>query len=215
MGWKGESRRHSLARKGIATSGIPKISTSFRYTDANADRVVKGKISPIFELDLSDYNLPFIVNLHENPEYHDRRKGKAYEVIVMNVDKYLEACVQGSRDGEIYIEQDKIKRIEKGVAKGNKLPMPYLEYSAFYSEHADKMKASFGQEGIHRAVVSKSMGHNWIPVVVIYPSEVDNFEIAKDKMSWTVSRSIDMSKVRTEEERRKEYEKKHGEHWYL
>ena len=86
MTWKGESRRHSLARRGIKTTGRPLRSNGELRFPEDIDRATQRAImergfSPYFELDLTKYNLAFISMMAEDPRYYDRRKEKAFDVL--------------------------------------------------------------------------------------------------------------------------------------
>lgn len=191
MSWKGESRRHSLARKGIKTAN-PKMI-------AMGDSRTKSDASPYFEMDLSLYNLPFIVDLHEEPEYNDRRREKTHEVILMTVDEYLEAIeVAKPKSIQIHIHDFKTDPIMKDMEKGDKFSMPFLEYDFTYGS------PTFRQEGIHRSVASRKLGQNLIPVVVVYPSTVAKHRKVRNLMSDFIVGSIDKTKIRTKEQRRQE-----------
>ena len=205
-GWKGESRRHSLARKGIATLDSKKFNVS--------KFIAEGKASPYFEIDLSKYDVPFVVDLYEDPEYNDRKREITYEVIFMTTDEYIDAIKHGD-SRELKVFDFKLDPIKKDMSKGHKFPMPYLEYAWSYGLFYDELKPHFRQEGIHRSIASKELGYEHIPVIVIYPTTIEKFNVVRGRMSNNILNSINMSKVRTEEERQKEYEKKYGEHWYL
>lgn len=201
-GWHGDSRLHSLARKGISTAqgckGTIKRSRGIEQMPSN--------ISPYFDLDLSNHTLPFIQDLHEEPEYNDRRRQHTHQVIYLTTDEYLEAIKIGTKQS-IYIGDEKLNPILKDMKKGDKFSLPYLEYRMGFS------KARLGQEGIHRSMASKQLGHDVIPVIVIYPSTVEKFDEIKHLFSSKVLNSIDKSKIRTHEQRRREYEKIYGERW--
>jgi len=201
MSWKGESRRHSLARKGIKTAQQPMIASAMNRSQSDT--------SPYFDMDLSEHNLPFIADLHEDPEYNDRRRERTHEVILMTSDEYLQAIDVGSKGRSIQIHDFKLDPIKEDMEKGDKFSMPFLEYDMGYS------KPILRQEGIHRAVASKEMGHELIPVVVVYPSTIGKYRKVSMLMSDLIAGTIDKTKIRSKEQRRQEYEKIYGERWDL
>lgn len=206
MGWKGESRRHSLSRKGIKTAqskGNIKRAKGLENTPSN--------ISPYFDLDLSNYNFRFIRDIYEDPEHNDRINERTHEIIFITTDQYLDAIKKGRGDEEIYFSQSKIDKLKMDMIKGDKFAMPYLEYSVLYWD--GKPKSSFGQEGIHRAVASKQLGHDTIPVVVIHPTTKEKFDIVNYDMTIKVLFELDGRKINTHEERKQKYEVKYGKHW--
>ena len=211
-GWRNESRRHSLARYGIKTA-----NGKLRYNRTTDPEVISASerkgIPPFFRMDIENYNFPFIARIYEDPEYFDRREGKVMDIVMMPVDAYHDAVIMGNNLDGMVFSDEKIKSIKQGIAEGNKFYIPYLEYSTMHYD--GKLKPYFGQEGNHRALVSKELGYPYIPVIVVYPSKLKEFEVARDLMTGQVMLSIDMNKVRTDEERREQFEQKYGRTWNL
>ena len=200
-GWKGESRRHSLARKGIKTG-----DSSIKNIKCKGEIVTPSNASPFFEYDLSKHNLPIIRDLFEDPEYNDRRRNRTYDVILMTTDEYLDAIRFGSKQ-KIQVLDFKLNPIIKDMEKGDKFSMPFLEYDMSYG------KPFLRQEGIHRTIASKDLGYELIPVVVIYPSTVADYRKISYMISDDIKSKLDKTKIRSHEERRQDYETKYGRRW--
>ena len=210
-GYHGHSREHGLHSKGIKTkSSGCKPQPKSRVSRGLEDR--PNNASPYFDYDLSNYNFPFIRDIYEEQEYNDRINERTHEVIFITTDEYLKA-IKEAKDVDPYVFEKKVEAIKKDMEKGDRFAMPYLEYRVLYWD--GKPSSTFGQEGIHRAIASKQLGHEVIPVVVIYPSTKEKFDVVHKNISVKVLLKLDLSKVRTHEERRQEYEKKYGKHWNL
>lgn len=209
-GWYGNSQKHSLASRGI------KSSLDIRYSKGTEPEVIsvlerKG-IPEFFRTDIENYNFSFISDIYKNPENYLRR-GKTLDIVMMPVSAYIRAVEMGNNLDYIDFMESKIESIEEGIEDGAKFHIPYLEYSVLYWD--GKPYPRFGQEGLHRAYVSKKRGYSYIPVILVYPAEEEEFKITRKDMTGTVILSVDMDKVKTEEERKKFYSEKYGRYWNL
>ena len=171
-GWKGESRRHSLARKGIKTG---KANGGY----AKGQEMTPTE-HPYFNLDKHD--IPNVIEFMVNTDYWNEKRDMDYKIVWMPVEEYEKAIEKGfnkdlfwsGKEQLDYPIRDRItgEHLAKimDIMESNKMPMPFISYWVHNKfEEPSYKKINFGQEGHHRAVASGELGEPIIPVVVIYP----------------------------------------------
>jgi len=84
-------------------------------------------------------------------DYMARVKGLVGEIFYMTPDEYLEKIPTAGKT------PSSIEYMKSKIAKGEKLPMPWLDYSG----------SSLSQEGRNRAYLAKELGIDKIPVLVV------------------------------------------------
>ena len=113
---------------------------------------------------ISDYDNLMKGNLNSVPnEWRDYSS----EVVNISPDDYLKlvADLQNtSYEQQLsYIDNNKVKRYMNDMSNGDRFPMPYINY------------ATKDQEGRHRALASKRLGDDTIPVLIVKGGDsVDN-----------------------------------------
>ena len=147
----------------------------------------KTKSCPRFKF--NTYDVPFIADIMENPEYQARAKGRRLKVVWMSPVEYDEAITHGfrakckdkddlcwKRQIRARISQDNLDKIKK-LMRTRPFNMPYLEYSHWVDGwHPDEEHIGFSQEGHHRMVAAEQLGAKKIPVVVVFPSRHVEFQ---------------------------------------
>ena len=129
-GWHKHPKEHALASRGIESK---------RFSNST--------------------DIPFYDTSIREPDDFTRREAQRGKIVYMSPEKYMEesAKIQKSPIEEQYqrVSPIYVKRYKERSLKGEKMPIPYLDYSRKE------------QEGRHRAVVSKELGEKEIPVVVV------------------------------------------------
>jgi hypothetical protein len=178
-GWRLESARHSLARRGIETKGIekdPQRMWNVRVA-AHADATQK-ELQP-FALKHKDvkegagetYQYDVLGQFYGEDRggekvgklYQRYYKGRKAEIVWMTPDEYFEKVNLGIK-GKGYehdiregLGEKGIKKYADAMRKGDKFAMPWLEYR----------KGKYdGHEGKHRVAAAKLLGIKKIPVVI-------------------------------------------------
>lgn len=193
-GWRNESHRHRLAGMGIKTSNNMIVFSSSGLSE-----------NKYFKLDTG---LPVHQNMMENPEYFRKNKGIQWKIIWLTSDEYEDAIEKGFREesrllrGEIIPIQEIRERILpehlekiKGIMvdlenKGEGIEMPNLRYSTHYGYRSEIKKPFFDQEGHHRAVASRELGENLIPVFIEYPTDQEDIELIEQYMTEDIKRKV-------------------------
>lgn len=103
-------------------------------------------------------------NYKDLKEYFAKVKGMIGEVVYMAPDEYLSKIPYQPRS------QTSIDYMKKKIKSGEKLPMPYLDYSG---------PGRVSQEGRNRSYLAKELGIEKIPVLVVknYKDDIQNIEI--------------------------------------
>jgi len=128
-----------------------------------------------------DTGLPFSTMYSDEPlevchkvtkrEYARFEKGKEGTIEYISPDDYIDKCAEGFNKSrkEILLQRDEkvVDRLVKLLKKGTKLYMPFLDYVG-----------GFDQEGLHRAMASKQLGIESIPVLVIKKADYTSDELA-------------------------------------
>jgi len=168
MSWKGESRRHSLARRGIRT-----VARNMRSKGEMRDIINH----PYFQAFKSD--IPHLID----PEYYAEWKNQKFKIVYMPVEEYENAIRLGfwkydgvyssdNTDLRKRLSKENIDYIKRDMLSGNKWTPPQLYYKVYCEfGEPDDCQSSFSQEGHHRAVASEELGESLIPVMIIYPTE--------------------------------------------
>ena len=178
MGWKGESRRHSLSRKGIKTNidDTKRLSVRNFVARGNNDLID----NPFFTQERN--TVPHLAE----PKYYEKYKNQKFTIIYMTISEYEEAIKKGFDNKQISdirsrIKPESVEWIKSDIMRGNKYSPPSLYYYA--TEYSGDISGTFGQEGHHRAVASEELGKSIIPVMVLYPArhteEVTKFMTSK------------------------------------
>lgn len=168
QGWHRESRRHSLARRGIRT-----VPGNMRSRGEPKD-IINHPYFQAFKK-----NIPHLLE----PSYYADWKNERFKIVYMPVKEYENAIrlgfwkdqgIRRANNDELRkrLFRENIDYIKKDMLLGNKWTPPQLYYKV-YCEHgdSDECYASFGQEGHHRAVASEELGERIIPVMIVYPTE--------------------------------------------
>ena len=102
-----------------------------------------------------------IKDMVKNPKYFESEKDKAFDIVSMSPDEYLDksAGILGISKDELEARMLKGDRLESmmdlATKQDDKIQMPYLDYT------------TGGQEGNHRAMVAKQLGVEQMPTMVI------------------------------------------------
>lgn len=194
QGWKGESHRHRLAGMGINTN----------------DRMIifSSNGQPRNKYFKMDTGLPIHQNMMENSEYFRKNKEIQWKIIWITADEYEEAISKGFKEESMLLRRkyipdaqirqrilpehlEKIKNIMIKLEKeGSGIAMPHLRYSTHYGYNSDIKKPYFDQEGHHRAVASKELGEEMIPVFIEYPTEPNDIELVEQYMTQDIKRKL-------------------------
>ena len=179
MTWKGESRRHSLARKGIKTAN-GQCKMNFHYDQNSIFNEINSELNRLMGINFNDikYNMK-IKKINMTLEQYNECINKAHNEIYGS-DHYFE-----------YIPESKnIDHINKKVLSGNIFNTPYLFYHKLV-EPIDQsldpednfwINYAFIQEGFHRLYVSEQHGCKSVEVIVIYDKNIN--EIDKLMPTW-------------------------------
>ena len=115
-------------------------------------------------------DMPYYDSMMKNPEYFKRNKGVTYKIKYMSPDEYLDKCYEihcqryiemgktpptKERYMRFAIEESLAKKYADLMKKGEKFPIPVLDYNIM------------NQEGRHRAYAAKLLGVKEIPVLVV------------------------------------------------
>lgn len=151
QGWRHESYRHSLARRGIKTNYTINTPTT---TIQNPD--------PHLYFDITDTDMPYYDDMIKKPEYFERAKAKKSKIIYMTPDEYMSRVAEQQGTTVQYqwdsIIEAKLQRLRDFISEGNKMPLMTIENT----EH------SHTQEGRHRAQIAKELGLKEVPVLVVW-----------------------------------------------
>jgi len=186
-GWRNESHRHSLSARGIKT--VP------RKNFMGSRGVPSSRFFKFYT------NIPMYDEILDNPVYFREQKGYTGEIVWMSPDEYIEAVDKGFRGT---MSSDEVKRVEDRIipkyvetAKAvmleledeGKVAMPLLDYG--FRNGFRGIRPDFNQDGHHRAVASKLLGEELIPVFVKYPSDKEKFGIVMNYITpkvWSLIR---------------------------
>lgn len=170
VGWRFESTRHALASYGINTTYEPlgKYEEDYFYPRMDEKRI---KIWESWDEELQNNFVPitgmgFYDDCIGKKEDFERRKGKTYEIIYMNPERYKEIVVdrlKRKHKEDYYPGMAWDSAIDEGVIKelkqaDDRFPMPTLEYDGDY----------FSQEGRHRTELMIEKGIDKMPVYVVW-----------------------------------------------
>lgn len=165
--WKGESRRHSLSRKGIKTNvdKTKRLSVRNFVARGNTDLVE----NPFFTQERN--TVPHLAE----PKYYEKYKNQKFTIIYMTVSEYEEAILKGfdnenTIDIRSRIKPENVEWLKKEMVGGKKSSPPSLYYYSRKGLSGDDYSGSFGQEGHHRAIASEELGEPIIPVMILYPA---------------------------------------------
>ena len=127
------------------------------FDKAKLSRVASGK--EIFKLE-TETNLDALIGdkpysgggeYADLKDYMARVKGLVGEIVYMTPDEYLDKIIYADKT------PSSIKYMKGKIDRGEKLPMPWLDYSG----------SSLSQEGRNRAYLAKELGIPEIPVLVV------------------------------------------------
>lgn len=201
-GWYGNKYSHSLASKGIKSRGILEdISSEVNSFEIEKKQVkkypkfrhykdflpeIQAEIDEnkelLLNMDLFDISSPSQYGLRELIE-RGERDGLTYKLVYMNPQRYIDAIEYGFGDkyrGDIdfRLDEDKLKALLEKFRSGKKVCVPSLTYDIF-----DGYKSTFSQEGHHRSQIAKMIGKEKIPVIVVFPKDLEIKNISSDKMT--------------------------------
>lgn len=112
--------------------------------------------------DLTKGETPLMQGFLDDHDYMRRSRGLEMRIVEMTPEEYMAECAKFHNNTieEEYMMVDPANTEKlREVARGELLPLPYLDY------------AKGGQEGRHRAVLAKQLDYKYIPVMVIYKAE--------------------------------------------
>ena len=123
----------------------------------NMKNVISMKINKIF--DLQKTGMPFYDSMIKEPECFEEEKKLMFEIKNITTLEYFELSAEAHKSTVtreyLMISHNNIKNIKDWIDKGNKLPIPVIDFVTGI------------QEGRHRAVIADLEGLKSIPVMLI------------------------------------------------
>lgn len=157
------------------------------HSGAPRHRSSRKSESQLQPFDLARTDMPFYDNMLAKPEYFRKNKGAAFKIVYLTPEEYEKAIEKGFKatHGGIDRIQDRITdkyvtEYADAMKAGAKFPLPVIEYQ-WNTDHL-----SFTQEGHHRSAAVKKLGLETMPVMIVYPSNQDEFEHAMVGMTRAV-----------------------------
>jgi len=217
MVWKGESRRHSLARKGIrTTNGIlddihkevqalpqSKNNDNSKFGKWRSPEVFMPEIQAEIDKDeeflkqLDYWNMDKTDHGILNDLLSNGQDGVlTYQIVQLTPQEYEDAIQYGFNkeysDIKWRIDEHKLKGLLERIKDGKKVRLPYLYYGIYraFGDHT-KILGDFSQEGHHRAIISGMMGKETIPVMIAYPKSKGYQELVKQYMNPDIQEIIE------------------------
>jgi len=170
-GWSRESRRHSLAARGVSTTRAASQTSMTSFSQpSRASQYVKQIGDSPFKLEASD-SWAWLTELH-NRILRGEETGFFWRKDFMTIEQFakleydimikngsyvglrppeFEDWLKAKRESEITAHS--LKRMKSGELA----PVPTID------KHADG--TVYGADGIHRAMAAKELGYDFIPVV--------------------------------------------------
>ncbi len=184
MSWRNDPIRHGLASRGVETVsdmksyGESELEPRTEFEEKyffNHIGEEEEKIWKKFPHDIKKYFLPLpnfsiYYDMINKPEYFERAKGKTYDIVLMNPERYKDLVIEGFGYGQRgwATTENRVDELKEIVEEGERFPMLSLDYSG----------NSFNQEGRHRAELMQRLGLDKVPVFVVWDVD-DNEPIAE------------------------------------
>lgn len=149
--------------------------------------VLKKRFSRLVEefFDRTKTGIPMYDNMLANPDYFRKHKGLAFYIKELAPDEYFDAIETMDRGWHREMVEPKlVSRYAKQMRQGVKFHMPSIEihYHDRVGSGSAEPYISIEQEGRHRVAAAKEAGAKKVPVMIIVPASMQEYDYVEKWM---------------------------------